>query len=146
MSEDLYKIAEKENIAIEQWNFKPPLEAVYMTLPDGKPLIGLSHSLEKDRRYKRCVLAEEIGHYYTTVGNYLPVTLFHYKHRLDLSRAEYKAIKWAAEYLMPIDEIRKAFQDGLWEAWEFAERFDVTEQFVYFRMTFADVRELRRCG
>ena len=36
MSEDLYAIAEKENIAIEQWNFKPPLEAVYMTLPDGK--------------------------------------------------------------------------------------------------------------
>ena len=133
MIDDLLHLAEKERITIDYWDFVPPLEAVFLSLPNGKAFIGLDKSLKKNIPYMRCVLAEEIGHYYTTVGDHLPVTLFHYAHRITLSQAEHKALRWAAEYLMPADEIRMAYAEGLREPWEFAERFDVTEQMVLSR-------------
>lgn len=50
---------------------------------------------------------------------------------LDLiEKHEYKADKWAAHYLLPPDKLKEAMEEGYTEAWELAERLDVTEDFV----------------
>lgn len=137
---ELFNLTEKEGIDIEWWDFKPPLEAVYWALPGLPPIIGLSNQLKHESTaYFRCVLAEEIGHHYTTVTNAIPQTFFHYRDRLEVSRAEYRALRWAANYLMPKEELNEAIEKGIKEVWELAEFFNVTEDIVRFRLGLPDM-------
>lgn len=73
---------------------------------------------------KLSIVAEEIGHYETTVGNILEqVTLSNIKQELD-------ARKWAYEKVVPLDEIKKAFKQNITEIYALAEHFEVTEDFM----------------
>lgn len=137
----LLKLAEQEGIEVDYWDFAPPLEAVYWSHPSLPPVIGLGKHLFSSRARFRCVLAEELGHHFTTVGNAVPLTFYHYSDRLRVTRAEYRALKWAAYYLLPFDKLKKAFSDGVLLSWELAEYFNVTEQMVKFRLRLPDVRQ-----
>ncbi len=147
MPVELFALAEKEGIKIEWWDFEPPLEAVYLAIPDMPPVIGLANSLyHSPRAYFRYVLAEELGHHFTTVGYRIPRIYFHYRDRMEVSRVEFRALKWAAQWLMPSDKLLRAFRQGIVEVWELAEYFDVTENMVRFRLSLPDVPELRLAG
>ncbi len=137
---ELFQLAEREGIIIEWWDFEPPLEAVYWATPELPPVIGLANSLASvPRAYFRCVLAEELGHHFTTVGSRVPRTYFHYRDRLEISRAEYRALKWAAKWLVPKDKLMQIYKKGIVEVWELAEHFNVTEQMVVFRLQLPDM-------
>ncbi|MDK2816207.1 MAG: hypothetical protein PWR22_836 [Moorella sp. (in: firmicutes)] len=140
---NLLKIAEREGIVIDYWDFKPPLQAVYWTEPGIPPIIGLSWTLLNNRPLFRCILAEELGHHFTTVGDAIPKTYYNYSDRLMVSRAEYRALKWAALYLMPLNKLVQAFKEGIVERWELAEYFDVTEQMVDFRLKLPDLAAIQ---
>ena len=101
MPYELIKYAEANGICVEYWNFAPPLEAVYWALPEMPPMIGLSRSLFSNRAHFRTVLAEELGHHFTSARDGLPKTFFHYRDRLEVSREERRALRWAAEFLVP---------------------------------------------
>lgn len=135
---ELLKLAEKKGIIVEYWDFEPPLEAVYMTVPSVPPVIGLSPAICSSTTYFRTVLAEELGHHFTCVGKLIPQTHFHYRNRLDVSRAEYRALRWAANYLMPKRRLLWAIRKGIREPWELAEYFNVTEGIVKFRLNLLD--------
>lgn len=73
---------------------------------------------------KTCVLAEELGHYYTTVGD---IT--------DLSdpqnrKQERQARLWGYNKLIGLTGIIQAFRAGCHSRHETAEYLDVTEQFL----------------
>ena len=73
---------------------------------------------------KSCVLAEELGHYHTTVGD---IT--------DLSdpqnrKQERQARLWAYNKLIGLSGIAKAFEHGCQNRFEIAEFLDVTEEFL----------------
>jgi hypothetical protein len=141
----LFKLAERQGIDIQWWDFKPPLEAVYWAKSGLPPIIGLSNSLKQSSSaYLRCVLAEEIGHHFTTSGNSVPRTFFHYRDRLEISKAEYRALKWAAQYLMPRGKLLRVIKNGMAEKWELAEWFNVTEEMVDFRLKLPDVAMLTK--
>ncbi len=131
---DMFKIAFNAGIRIEYWDFSPPLEGIYLAIPNLPPVIGISNRLCECGPNFRCVLAEELGHHFCTVGNTLPQQFYHYRNRLCVSQSEYRALKWAAEYLMPEDELGEAFHSGCIEAWSIAEWFNVTEEMVRFRL------------
>ncbi|WP_084665654.1 ImmA/IrrE family metallo-endopeptidase [Thermanaeromonas toyohensis] len=141
----LFALAEKEGIKIEWWDFKPPLEAVYWYRPGLPPIIGLSHTLQSaPRSYFRCVLAEEIGHFYTTIGAiHIPRTLPRYHQRTNIGIYEYRARRWAAEHLIPLPDLIRAFKEGVTYRWELAEYFDVTEEMVDFRLRLPDLVTVR---
>lgn len=134
MSFEMLKIVYKEGIRVEYWDFKYPLEGIYIAIPDLPPVIGISSNLFECSPRFRCVLAEELGHHFTTVGDVLPKKYFHYRDRLTVSRAEYRALKWAAEYLVPEDKLQEAFRTGWLEKWKLAELFNVTEEMMCFRL------------
>jgi len=73
---------------------------------------------------KYCVLAEEIGHHKTSVGNILDQT------DTDNVRQELKARKWAYEKILPAAAILTAFENGLHCIWDIAEYLDVDELFL----------------
>ena len=73
---------------------------------------------------EKTIVAHECGHCFTgsTHAIYSPFDV--------IEKHEYKANKWAAHRVMPIEEIKKSLRDGCVEPWQLAERFNVTEDFV----------------
>lgn len=138
----LYDIAAREGIIIEQWDFPEPLDAIYYFEPGLPPSIGISNRFNYESPYYRCVLAEELGHHFTTSGNYISNQNMIYRERLSVSKVEYKAMKWAAETLIPIKLLRQALYDCNWSNWAMAEYFEVTLDMFEFRLQLPDVSDL----
>lgn len=134
MPHDLISLAYNEGIALEYWDFEPPLEGVYWKHPELPPVIGLSKTLFDNPKHLRTVLGEELGHHFTTVGNRVPVEHYCYADRVTLGKAEYKALSWAARHLVPFDSLLYVLRRGISEPWELAEVFDVDESLVQFRL------------
>lgn len=73
---------------------------------------------------KNCVLAEELGHYHTTVGDI--TNLSDSQNR----KQERQARLWGYNKLIGLPGIIKAFQSGCHSRHETAEYLDVTEEFL----------------
>ena len=72
---------------------------------------------------KKCI-AEELGHYFTTIGDILNLEIKSNKKQGNKSK------NWAFKKLVPFDELVSAFQSGYVNVYELAEYFDVTEDFM----------------
>lgn len=143
---ELYKVAESEGIVIEEWSFSPPLEAIYWKGPELPPTIGLSTQVLSEEKYHRSVLAEELGHYFTTAGTHLSYKHMNYRERLAVSKIEHKAVRWAAEFLMPINLLmRLVDKEGCCHGHNLSEHFNVSVELACFRINLPDVIELSRC-
>ncbi|WP_052125301.1 ImmA/IrrE family metallo-endopeptidase [Lysinibacillus boronitolerans] len=143
---DTYKlcdIALGEGIVIEHWDFPKPLDAVYFFEPGLPPTIGIANRIRYDSPLYRCILAEELGHHFTTVGNNIANSRMNYHERLSVGKVEYKAMRWATETLIPIEYLRIAIlQEKHWTNWVLAEYFDVTIEMIDFRLQLPDAEEL----
>ena len=84
--------------------------------------IWINGNMPECRRY--CILAEEIGHYETSVGDILDQT------NTNNRRQERAARKWAYEEILPVENILFAAQDGHTEIWDMAEYLEVDEDFL----------------
>lgn len=73
---------------------------------------------------KACVLAEELGHHYTTVGNILDQS--------DASnrKQERRARLWAYRRAFDLIDLVSAYKYGCRNRYELAEYLEVTEQFL----------------
>lgn len=136
----LYDAASTEKIVVEYVSLKSPMRGFYCKEPGCLPFIGLDRSLPSNRRLHRCVFAEELGHHFTSVGTVL--TKFHYsiQDRLTIDKCEYKALRWAANFLVPENDLLDAIASGLFETWELADEFNVTEEMMRFRMRLFGLR------
>lgn len=73
---------------------------------------------------KQCVMAEELGHYYTSVGDILD------QESVDNRKQELKARLWAYKRLLPLDCFISAFRSGCNSLYEYADYLNVTEAFL----------------
>lgn len=73
---------------------------------------------------KKCVLAEELGHYHTTVGNILDQS------SVANRKQELRARAWAYDRLIGIIGIIDAYKKGCQSLHEVADQLDVTEEFL----------------
>lgn len=73
---------------------------------------------------KTCVLAEELGHHYTSVGNILDMN------DVRSRKQERQARLWGYNKLIGLTGIIKAFQAGCQSCHEMAELLDVTEEYL----------------
>lgn len=74
---------------------------------NGNNIILLNENFyNRDKKEQIEILAEECGHYATTVGDITNANS--YKERLDLDKAELKARQWGANYLIDIEALKKA--------------------------------------
>lgn len=49
----------------------------------------------------RIILSEELGHYFTTIGNNTPKKYIKYSDKLKIDICEEKVIRWALNFLVP---------------------------------------------
>lgn len=74
---------------------------------------------------KQCVMAEELGHYYTSVGDILDQIT------VENRKQELKARLWAYKRLLPLDCFISAFRSGCNSLYEYADYLNVTETFLH---------------
>lgn len=73
---------------------------------------------------KACVLAEELGHYYTTVGNILDMSI------LANRKQERQARLWAYNKQIGLQGLIRAYEAGCQNRYEVAEYLEVTNEFL----------------
>ncbi|MEK4425917.1 ImmA/IrrE family metallo-endopeptidase [Solibacillus sp. FSL K6-1523] len=78
----------------------------------------------KTLREKKCVLAEEFGHYHTSVGDILDQS------NSINRKQELIARRWAYNKLVPLSKIVAAYDQYLTNSYELANYLDVTEEFL----------------
>ena len=108
--------ANAEGISIKERPFK-----TY----DGR-LKGKDIYLRKDMNTteKSCVLAEELGHYYTTVGDILDMNV------PENRKQERQARLWGYNRIIGLFGLIRAYEHGCKDKYEIAEYLDVTEEYL----------------
>jgi len=118
-TEELMSYAESRGHRIHYINLR---EIKAITLESDGTHIALSKALHGVEEKE--IVAHELGHceYGGTYNRFSPY---------DISaKAERRADKWAYLKLVPPGELRAAFRAGIVEAWELAERFEVTDELM----------------
>ena len=118
--ESLLDRAYSDNIhVIEDYNFNNSknIKGLYI---DNTILLksGLSN------KEKNCILAEELGHHYTTNGNIIDTK------QIANQKAEQKARRWAYNDRIGLRGLIKAYENNCKTKFEIAELLEVTEEFL----------------
>ena len=118
--EKLLDDANKEDVTvIESYNFKSDrLKGLYC---DGSIAINKELKTEPE---KKCVLAEELGHHYTSSGDIIDIK------NAENRKQEQRARAWAYKKLISIERLIEAYKAGCKSKCEIAEYLDVTEDFL----------------
>ncbi|WP_018592573.1 ImmA/IrrE family metallo-endopeptidase [Terrisporobacter glycolicus] len=98
-------------------------------------VIFLDNSLKNNNKIHAEVLAHEIGHFYTTIGNNLNNSST-YRDELYKNKVENKADRWAYNYLIPEKDLVVAIKKGITDMQELAEYFDVRLEFLMKRLEY----------
>ena len=108
--------ANAEGISIKERPFK-----TY----DGR-IKGKDIYLRKDMNTaeKSCALAEELGHYYTTVGDILDMNVS------ENRKQERQARLWGYNRVIGLFGLIRAYEHGCKDKYEIAEYLDVTEEYL----------------
>ncbi len=72
---------------------------------------------------KSCVLAEELGHYYTTYGDIID------QDSVEKRKQELRARVWGYQRIITMDKLIAAYNKGCRNSYEIAEELEVTEEF-----------------
>ena len=86
-------------------------------------IIAISDTLSTSFE-RACVMAEELGHHYTSVGKIIDLN------SLDNSKQEQKARLWSYNKLIGLIGIVDAFEAGCLNSYEIANFLNVTEEFL----------------
>jgi len=111
-------MAKEEGIEICEIKLPCGLKGLYYN-----GIIALNKSMGTNAE-KRCVLAEELGHYFNTVGDILNMKIETNK------KQEIRARNWAIEKLVPFDKLLEAYSNGYTSIYELANFLEVTEDFM----------------
>lgn len=116
----------------------------YFRDEDGQPVILLDSTLRDKPRLHRCILAEELGHYFCGAhGRIVRPAADTPLARQARARDEHQGLRWAANYLIPTEELAVAAKTGLSLAPELADYFRVEEYMVWRKLHIlrTDLRE-----
>lgn len=119
----LYQIAKEQNIEVDCFDLKKR-ESLSVMDEDGDCFIAIDPYKLRSDNDERQKLAHELGHCIT--GSFYNIHA-----TVDCrQRHENRADKWAILQLVPVDDLDDAVASGCTEAWELADHFGVTEDFV----------------
>jgi len=96
------------------------------------PIIALNeHNIENSKE-ETCIVAEELGHYYTSSGDLLSGTT----DTTIIRKQEEKARRWAAKRIISLNDIIGAYEYGARTQQEFAEYLETTEGFLWWAVEY----------
>lgn len=116
--ENLLREAEHHDIDIYEKPMSPGIKGLY-----SDNIIWINHFIPTMVE-RACILAEELGHYHTSVGNIIDPT------DIRNRKQEQRARTWAYEKLIPLSAFVEAHRQGIRNRYELAEYLGVTEHFL----------------
>lgn len=117
-----YLIQESAAIVDDRADLTSGFKGLYIETPY-RHLILIARDVQTSVE-RRCILAEELGHYHTSAGNILN------QNDIRHVKQEKRARNWAYTKLVPFFEIIRARKAGVRNRFELADFLDVTEDFV----------------
>lgn len=135
--QELLQICEREGIHVSYQTLLPSrgLLGIYIPSHCGGPLIILDRGLATQSRLARCVLAEELGHHFTSSTQTLLCASFSLERLLETGGLETKALRWACDHLIPLDKLYKALRQGpTFE--DLVNQFDVTREMMFLGLEY----------
>lgn len=97
----LYNLAEKENIKVYDYYIENA-KGIFINI-DKINAIALNYNNFETTIDEKCVLSEELGHYYMNATYPL-----HSKDTILMSKQEYRAKKWSYYVLIPFENLKSA--------------------------------------
>ena len=85
-------------------------------------VIGINKNIRTGKK-RTCILAEELGHYYTSSGDIIDQS------NVSNRKQEHRARFWAYLKLVSLHDIISAYEAGCRSVFEMSEYLDVTEEF-----------------
>lgn len=115
MYETLLNAAHEEKLEVLELHFRGRIKGLYCDR-----VIGINRNMTNAE--KACVLAEELGHYHTSVGDILD------QNQLVNRKLERRARRWGFERLVPLNKLIEAYGAGVRNRQELSEFIGVTEK------------------
>ena len=122
----LLKICATSGIHIERTKLPTNMKAFYYSDQDIDPVISIDYSVDNQNEVA-CVLAEEVGHYYTSSGNLLTDSDLH---KSIVRKQENIAKRWAFKYMVSLSDLINAHNASCQTLNEVAEFLNITEEFL----------------
>ncbi len=116
--EKLIKLSEDNDIEVIEKPLKGKIKGLY-----ADRVIAINSKIETTAE-KVGVIAEELGHHYTTSGNILDQS------KVENRKQETKARRWAYERCVGLIDLVQASKEGIRNAYELAEYLGVTEELL----------------
>lgn len=116
--EELLDKVEEEGIELYENNCIGKMKGLYVD-----DTITLNSNLSNNTE-RRCVLAEELGHYYTSYGDIIDQS------KIGNKQQERRARAWAYKKLVGIVKLVNAYKAGVRNRFELAGYLNVTEKFI----------------
>jgi Zn-dependent peptidase ImmA (M78 family) len=115
MYETLLNEAHEEKLEVVELHFRGRIKGLYCDR-----VIGINRNMTTAE--KACVLAEELGHYHTSVGDILDQS------QVVNRKQEKRARRWGYERLVPLDKLIEAYEAGVRNRQELSGFLGVTEK------------------
>ena len=118
---DLENLAERENIKVTNFKMKKKKSRI---VNYGSTCIFMDYSRIDSQTEEKCILAEELGHYYYDA---------YYNIDSDqtlIDKQEFRANKWAFKQLISPTKIKDLISKGINTKYEIAEELGVTEDLL----------------
>lgn len=130
---DIFEIIEKEHIIIEEVDLQNNIDGIYLKIPDLYPIIGVSTSIINDNKKYISTLAEELGHHFTSLGD-LTAEYFTYSDRILRAKQEYKARRWAANFLISTNDLIHALSSSITSLSDLSNYFSVSCELIKIKI------------
>ena len=122
--QQLYKLIEAENIELIEDDIPGRVKGLYFDN------IIVLHKRIDTQSEKNCILAEELGHYFTSSGVHLDQS------SKETIKQEKQAQRWATKQMLDPQRLIDAFKSGVRNRWELAQFLEVTEEFIEDSLVF----------
>lgn len=117
---DLENIANKEKINIVNFKMRKNKARII------DKFIFMNYTDIDTYTEEKCLLAEELGHYYYDAYYTLSSS------KSEIERQEYKANKWKSLACVPLNSILSCFKRGIYNLFDIAEELNVEPNMVKF--------------
>lgn len=133
----LYNIAEKEKIDII--NFKMKKSKARIINIDNS-YIFIDYSKISTYTEEKCLLAEELGHYYFSAYYSFSSS------QINIDKQEYKALKWKSLVCVPLKSILNCFKKGICNLSDIATELQVEPDMVEFAYNYYKENNMLFCN
>ena len=130
LAKEIIKIINEENIHLMLEDLDEDVLGTFLSV-DGLDIIIINATITENFRLYNTVVAEEIGHYFTSKGNSIPCDISSSQANLNYEKNENIALRWALDCFLPTEKlINVIFKNNQINLKELSKQFGFTEEFI----------------